>query len=53
MGVNVQAQGKGGITLGGNLDFSQLGGTGSPAVVSTGLFIVLLAIVIVIAMSAR
>ncbi len=53
MGVNVQGQGRGGISLGGNLDFSQLGGTGSPAAVSAGLFLVLLAIVIVIAMSAR
>lgn len=53
MGVNVQAQGKGGISLGGKLDLGSLGGTTSPAMVSAGLFLVLLALVVVIAMSAR
>ena len=52
MGVSVQAQGKGGVSLGGAFDLGQLGGT-SPAAVSAGLFLVLLAVVILIALSAR
>lgn len=53
MGVNVQAQGKGGVSLGGIIDVGSLGGTSSPAMVSAGLFVVLLVLVIVIALSAR
>ena len=52
MAVNVSASGKGGVSLGGNLDLSQLGGS-SPAVGSTILFVVLLAIIVAIAMSLR
>ena len=52
MGVNVQAQGKGGINLGGNLDLGQLG-AGSPAMWSGVLFVVLLAIVVVVVLSLR
>ena len=55
MAVNVSASGKGGagVSLGGRLDLGQLGGTGSPAMVSAGLFVLLLAVVVLIALSVR
>jgi hypothetical protein len=54
MGVNASAsaQGRGGISLGGNLDLGQLG-LGSPAIYSALLFFILLAIVVVVALSLR
>ena len=52
MAVNVQAKGTGGITLGGNLSLDQLGAQ-SPAAYSVGLFLVLLAIVVLVALSLR
>ena len=52
MAVNVSASGKGGVSLGGNLDLSQLGGS-SPAVGSAILFVVLLAVIVMIAVSLR
>ena len=52
MAVQVNAAGKGGISLGGNLSLDQIGAT-SPAGFSVGIFVVLLAAVILIALSLR
>lgn len=52
MAVNVSASGKGGVSLGGNLDLSQLGGS-SPAIGSAVLFVVLLLIIVAIGLSLR
>jgi hypothetical protein len=52
MAVNVSASGKGGVSLGGNLDLSQLGGS-SPAIGSAILFVVLIAIIVMIGLSLR
>jgi hypothetical protein len=53
MAVNVSASGKGGVSLGGNLDLSQLGGASSPAMGSAILFVVLIAIIVMIGLSLR
>ena len=54
MAVNAQAQtqGQGTISLGGNFDLSQLG-MGSPAAWSAGLFLVLLAVVVLVVLGLR
>lgn len=51
MAVQVQAKGQGGITAGGNLSLGQL--SGSPAMSSAILVLLLLAVIVLIAMSLR
>ncbi len=52
MAVNVQAGGGGKVSLGGQLDLSQIG-LASPAGYTAVIFVVLLAVVILIAMGLR
>jgi hypothetical protein len=52
MAVQVQARGGGGITLGGNLNLAQIG-VGSPAMWSAILFAVLMAVIVLVAVSLR
>ena len=47
-----QAQGAGKVSLGGNINLEQLG-AGSPAMFSAVLFVALLAIIVVVALSLR
>lgn len=52
MAVQVQAQGGGGVTLGGKLNLDQFG-LGSPASWSVGVAVILLAVIVLVVLSLR
>lgn len=50
--VQTQGSARGGVSIGGNISLGQLG-AGSPAMYSAILFVVLLAVLVLVAMSLR